>query len=417
MNLSLRLTLLLSLIVTITLIVVWGATRRTILHPFTKAVMTTHLDQVAFLADAVEEGENVGSLAEQMNITVRLVNRRPRRLQRRRRGPARCRPVIHRLREMHVCRGPTGPVAVETEAGWMIVRRRIEVDDPDRRFGTALLLVGLLIFGLSALVASWTLRPVRASVRAMERIADGDLSFRLPVGGSQEGRDMARAFNALADRVETLLRAERELMAGISHELRTPLTRLRLELELLRDADASPRRLDAMETDLQEADALISELLEISRLSIGARTLSEDDVPLRQVVDEAVERATLEDHTVEVTGNGSVVRGDQARLVRVVRNLLSNAGKYAPSGSRVQVDLQGTAVTVLDEGPGVPASEIGRLFEPFYRGHRAGSSNGLGLGLMIARQIILLHGGKIAAENRAEGGLAVRFELPTPSVD
>ena len=417
MNLSLRLTLLLSGVVAITLVVVWGATRRTILQPFANAVMTTHLDQVAFLADAVEEGEDVRSLAEQMKIDVRLVDRRPRGLLRRRRGRMGCRRIQHRMRQMHVCRGPTGPVAVRTEAGWMIVRRDVEVDDPGERFGLALLLVGLVVFGLSALVASWTLRPVRASVRAMERMAEGDLSFRLPLAGPQEGQDMARAFNALADRVETLLRAERELMAGISHELRTPMTRLRLELELLRDTDASSRRLDAMEADLKEADELISELLEISRLSIGARTLDDDEVDLEEIVREAVQRAALEEHEVKITGQGQSARGDQARLVRVVRNLLSNAGKYAPPGTTVQVDLRGTTVTVLDEGPGVPVSAIGRLFEPFYRGHRAGSGNGLGLGLMIARQIILLHGGKISAENRPEGGLAVRFELPPGDIE
>ena len=80
----------------------------------------------------------------------------------------------------------------------------------------------------------------------------------------------------------------------------------------------------------------------------------------------------------------------------------------------MQVNLQGHSVTVRDRGPGVPPSELDRLFEPFYRGHRAGSGNGLGLGLMIARQVILLHGGQIEASNHPDGGLVVRFELPAP---
>ena len=414
MSLSLRLTLLLSLVVSITLVVVWATTRRTILHPFATAVLQTHLDQVAFLADAVEDGGSAADLADSMNLTAMLRMRPPRVIRRAQRGKAPCRRIVHRLREMWVCRGPRGPVAVDTEDGWLIVRRDIKVQDPDRRFGRALLLVALVIFGLSALVATWTLRPVRASVKAMERMASGDLSFRLPERGPREGADMARAFNALADRVENLLRAERELMAGISHELRTPLTRLRLEIELLRDADVSPRRLDAMEADVHDADELIGELLDLSRLSIGTRELSGDDVSLGQVVEEAVERTPLPEHRVEVSGQGDTVQGDQPRLVRVVRNLLSNAGKYAPPGTEVQVKLQGTSVSVRDRGPGVPASELGRLFEPFYRGHRAGSGNGLGLGLMIARQVVLLHGGSIEAKNHPEGGLEVRFELPAP---
>ena len=412
MSLNLRLTLLLSVVVTITLFVVWGTTRRTVLHPFARAVLETHLDQVAFLADAIEDGENVRDLAEQMNLRARLVEQPPPRVVQAHRGRGACRMMIHRLRQIFVCRGPAAPVAVDTEEGWLIVRRPLDVQSPERRFGMALLLVAVLIFGLSGLVAMWTLRPVRASIQAMERMAAGDLSVRLPESGQWEGTVMARAFNALADRVETLLRAERELMAGISHELRTPLTRLRLEIELLRDTDVSTRRLDAMESDLQDADSLISELLDLSRLSVGTRQLADDPVALAEVVKEAVERTPLSEHTVEVRGEGAEVRADRSRLVRVVRNLLSNAGKYAPAGTAVEITLDRRAVEVRDHGPGVPASELERLFEPFYRGQGTGSTNGLGLGLMIARQVVLLHGGQILAHNHSDGGLVVRFELP-----
>ncbi|MEM7679345.1 MAG: HAMP domain-containing sensor histidine kinase, partial [Myxococcota bacterium] len=174
-----------------------------------------------------------------------------------------------------------------------------------------------------------------------------------------------------------------------------------------RDTDVPARRLDAMETDLQDADDLIGELLELSRLSVGTRQLSEGAVSLDAVVIEAVERTPLPDHQVEVTGQAGSVRGDQARLVRVVRNLLSNAGKYAPKDTIVSVELAPSTITVRDRGQGVPDSELDRLFEPFYRGHRAGSGHGLGLGLMIAQQVIRLHGGTISARNHPEGGLAV----------
>ncbi|MEL7371967.1 MAG: HAMP domain-containing sensor histidine kinase [Myxococcota bacterium] len=407
MNLSLRLTLLLSLVVAITLFTVWSTTRKAVLHPFAEAVLLTHLDQVGFLADAIEDGEDGRILAEQMNLWARLVPQKPANIVKRRK----CRRRIHRLRQMYVCRGPAGPVAVETDEGWLVVRRDLDVQRPERRFGLTLLLVAVLVFGLSALVAIWTLRPVRASVQAMQRMASGDLSFRLPESGPREGAGMARAFNALADRVETLLRAERELMAGISHELRTPLTRLRLEIELLRDTDVSKARLDAMEKDLQDADDLIGELLELSRLSVGARKLSENKVSLDAVVAEAVERTPLPNHRIEVVGQAGSIQGDQARLVRVVRNLLSNAGKYAPAGTTVSIELAPARITVRDRGPGVPKSELIRLFEPFYRGHRAGSGNGLGLGLMIAQQVVRLHGGTVTAQNHPEGGLVVQIQL------
>ncbi len=412
MNLSLRLTLLLSIVVTVTLFVVWATTRRAVLPPFAKAVLHAHLDQVSFLADALEDDRDAFELAEDMYLRATLHDRPPRVVSNHRRRRRGCHRLIHRLRTMYVCRGPTGPVAVETESGWLLVTRDLEFDFPERRFELSLLVVALVIFGLSGLVARWTLRPIRTSVRAMERMASGDLSFRLPESGPREGVDMARAFNALADRIEVLLRAERELMAGISHELRTPLTRLRLEIELLRDASVPPPRLDAMEADLQEADELISELLDLSRLSIGTRGLEMADVNLTEVVAEAVERTPLTDHPLTVSGQSSPVRGDRSRLVRVVRNLLSNAGKYAPSGTEVQVFLQGTSVSVRDRGPGVPESDLDRLFEPFYRGQRKAGTGGLGLGLMIARQVVTLHGGTISATNHPDGGLMVRFELP-----
>ena len=415
MSLSLRLTLLLSLVVAITLVVVWGTTRRTVVHPFVEAVLHTHLDQVSFLADAAEDDEDIDLLAEDMYLQASVGAKPPRVVARARRGRGPCRKRLHRLREMYVCRGPTGPVAVETDVGWLFVERDIAVEFAQGRFELSLMIVALVIFGLSALIALWTLRPLKTSIQAMERMAGGDLSFRLPQSGPREAADAARAFNALADRVDVLLRAERELMAGISHELRTPLTRLRLEVELLRDSSVPERRLDAIEADLQEADDLIGELLDLSRLSIGTVELSENTVDLGEIAREAMARTPLPNHAVKIEGQAVPVRGDYARLVRVVRNLLSNAGKYAPAGTGVQIVLQDTSVTVRDHGPGVPPGDLARLFEPFYRSRRTRSSTGLGLGLMIARQVVDLHGGQIEAENHPDGGLAVRFTLPSPS--
>lgn len=111
------------------------------------------------------------------------------------------------------------------------------------------------------------------------------------------------------------------------------------------------------------------------------------------------------------------VIGDHERLVRVVSNLIQNAGKYAPPGTEVRVTVSGRRIVVKDRGPGIPPEDLARLFEPFYRGVRAKSkSTGLGLGLMISHRIITLHGGTIAARNAEEGGLIITIDLPADRI-
>ena len=204
-------------------------------------------------------------------------------------------------------------------------------------------------------------------------------------------------------------------MAGISHELRTPLTRLRLEVELLRDmGTASASRLDAMEGDLGELDQLIGELLEISRLDLGRESLVMGPTDLRAVAEEACERMPLDAHEVTVEGTGAAIEGDHARLVRVVTNLLQNAGKYAPEGSPVTVRVDGHSLEVADRGPGVPPEDLDGIFSAFHRVDRSRSrkTGGLGLGLMIARKVARGHGGELSARLRDGGGLVVQLLLP-----
>lgn len=418
MSLRIRLTLLLSLVVAVSLLLAWQFTRRAVLRPFTEEIVRHHLDQVHFVADELERGADPDRLGRRLGLEVRRVPHPPRFVRRidERGGRRRCRRRVHEGREMYYCLGPRGPVAVKLDPGWLVVRRDFDVQKPDRRIGYVLLIIAGVVIALSAWVAVLVTRPLRASISGMERIASGELSHRLPEGGGREVREVGRAFNAMADRVENILRAEKELMAGISHELRTPLARLRLETELLREQNVPGKRLDAMEADLEEIDQLIGELLEASRLSIGERQIAEAAVDLSRVVEEAVERYPLPSHDLVIEKkNVEPIIGDHDRLVRVVGNLIQNAGKYAPEQSEVRVIVGGTAVEVRDQGRGVSPEDLDRMFEPFYRGKRARSTKaatGLGLGLMIAQQIVLLHGGRIDARNLPEGGLAIRLMLP-----
>jgi two-component system, OmpR family, sensor kinase len=415
MSLRLRLTLLLAGAVAAALLLAWIVTGRAVIAPFVHEVMEVYLDQAVFVAERVAAGEDPEVLGKRLGLEIKVRDKpffQPGRV-----GQWRRKHCEHDRRGGHElvwCRGPRAPVSVETPAGWVTLKRDLDVARPRERNSQLLLLILAVVIGAGAWVAHLATRPLRATQQAMARIAEGDLAHRLPVTGAKELAEAAASFNKMAERVDEMLKAERALMAGISHELRTPLARLRLELEILRDHGLPEKRLTAMEKDVEEIDALIGELLESSRLTIGERSIVKDEVDLEAVVAEAKARPSLAERRVEVEGHADPVIGDRARLVRVVANLLDNAAKYAPPDQPIEVKIEGRSVEVRDSGPGVPESELGRLFEPFYRGGGSAARRGpgLGLGLMIAEQVITLHGGSIRAENRAGGGLSVRFTLP-----
>lgn len=434
-----RLTLLLGLAVVITLALAWFLTRRAVWEPFAKDVVRAHVEQVIYIAQEIESGKDPEQLAEQLGLELHVFPAPPKLVRSAMRGDIPCRRRRVRGRRVLLCPGPGGGVLVSLREAarprikglpplprfprgpprrlspWLSVKRLVDVEAAQRRVVFVLLSVALVVLLLSGVIASLVTRPIRTSVEAMERMASGDLRHRLPEGSSEAG-EVARAFNRMADQITTLLEAERSLMAGISHELRTPLARLRLELELLRGHDVADKRLDAMESDVEEIDRLIGEVLESSRLAIGEKNLNLEPLDLREVAEEALSQVPLPNHDVELSGEATPLTADRKLLVRVAKNLLENAGKYAPPDTRISVTIDARVLTVSDQGPGVPAHELHRLFEPFYRGERGrqkGSSTGYGLGLMISRQIAELHGGRLEASTRNGGGLQVRLELPS----
>ncbi len=411
-SLTLRLALVLSLVVGATLLITWTAVSRGAIAPFSREVVAAFMDEAVYAAEQVAGGADAATLGAKMGLTIR-----PHSL---RRPPAREGWQLRSYRghrvAMHRGRG-RAVAAVETAAGWVVVQRELDLDAPRRRLRLTVLLVGLGVIGSAALLARRVTRPLERTREAMERVAAGDLDWRLPETGPRELVALARSYNAMSARVAELLRSEKALMAGISHELRTPITRLRLELELLWDlgeAALTEDRLEAMEGDLAELERLIAELLEISRLELGQQRLSPEPLSLLEIAREAARRCPLPQHVLRVTGEGEVLEGDRELLLRAVGNLLQNAGRYAPAGTAVEIAVRGRSLSVLDRGPGVPEEALERIFAPFYRQDpsRSRATGGVGLGLMIARQIAGLHGGRISAHRRPGGGLAVTLELP-----
>lgn len=408
MSLRLRITLTLFGAIALALVLAWWVSARAILGPVFRDLAVAWEQQVAFVAREVEAGRPPEELARRLGLDVRLRPHPPRRARR-------CHPARVDGRDLLLCRGPRGLGAARLErGGWVLVRRPFDSERLGERMGAALLVVGALLGFFAWWLAGRLVRPLKVTLGAMERMAAGDLRHRIATSGARELRDSQEAFNRMADRIESMLEAERSLMAGMSHELRTPLARLRLEIELLRDRLSgleSEPRLDAMENDLAETERLIDELFTLSRLSFGERPSNRTPVDLGALAEEVLTQVEPQlEWSIE--GVPATVEGDRAQLARLLRNLIQNAEKYAPPGSRAHIVHHPDGFEVVDEGPGVEPGELSKLFEPFFRGRRQQRATGWGLGLMIARQIAEMHGGAVQARNVEPRGLAIRLVLP-----
>jgi signal transduction histidine kinase len=307
-------------------------------------------------------------------------------------------------------------VAVQMRQKWLLV----ETAGPTKptKLLTILVAGGLVLLAGTVVIGSSLTRPLQDTQAALLRVSEGDLSQRLPLRGGVELEAIAKSFNAMTQRLSTMLRSEKQLMAGISHELRTPLARLRLQTELLRDDGVDPERLAQMDANLGEIDALVGEFLELSRLEAGASVLELEPIRLHDLAQTCVSAISPE-APIQISGESQALVGDVKRLKRVISTLLENAVKYG-QGSPILVHIEANGLQISDRGPGVPEAELPRLFDAFFRGSQAKALRGYGIGLSMAQQIIHLHGGQIIAANRPEGGLTIAFNLPPlsqPNID
>ncbi|HQJ10744.1 MAG TPA: ATP-binding protein [Anaerolineae bacterium] len=285
-------------------------------------------------------------------------------------------------------------------------------------FVAALLVGGLLMRGIVA--------PVRRLTQAAEQIAQGELEVRAAVATRDEIGQLGDAFNTMAESLARSQAARRAQTADIAHELRTPLAVLRGTLEAIADGvyPPTPDNLDLALAQVQTLTRLVEDLRVLALADAGELRLERQLLDVRLLLSHEVEVHRLALQAQGLTLHGvlppalPLVSGDSDRLAQVVGNLLSNAARYVPAGGEVWVTAvgedQGVTVRVSDNGPGVPADDLPRLFERFWRGDpsRNRSTGGSGLGLAIARRIIEAHGGRIWATPTPGGGLTVAFWLP-----
>ncbi len=275
-------------------------------------------------------------------------------------------------------------------------------------------------------IALWSRAHWRA-LGALSRVADdfgqGMLTQRTQVKKASIIYPLASRMDQMAERIAGLLEARKSLLHSVSHELRTPLARLEFGLELLRNAAANPGldgRITAMESDVQELNALVSELLTLTQLD-HPQSLQRKPFALHallhdcaRALEPSLKHLAL---TIDVAGDVGEVAGDQRLLARVFNNLLGNAAKYAHTRILLSArrEENGTVlVTIEDDGPGIPEEERDRVFEPFYRLDRGAdqTTSGFGLGLAIVRKALVLHGGSIAIGASALGGAKLVLYIP-----
>lgn len=284
----------------------------------------------------------------------------------------------------------------------------------------------LWILGVAALfcylLARHLTTPVRQLQTAVRAFGHGDLRARASSGRKDELGQLAQTFDQMADRIETLLTAERRLLLDLSHELRSPLARLNVAVELARSGEDRERALDRIQKESDRLEALVSELLQVTRAEGDPETRRKEILPLDELVEDVVKDAVIEAESrgcgLRFTNGQPVsVCGDPELLRRAVENVVRNAIRYSPRETTVEVSLDRTPksalVRVRDYGPGVPEDALPRIFDPFYRvaADRGRDSGGVGLGLSIARRAVELHKGRLHAENK-KPGLMVEIEIP-----
>ena len=262
----------------------------------------------------------------------------------------------------------------------------------------------------------------------MNRLADGNFETR--ISQQMDNRDdelsqLAVQFDKMAQKLQQLVAKERHLLHHVSHEMRSPLARMQAIVGLIQSQPQKQEQyLQRLETELVRMDALVGELLTLSRLETANVKLEKEPLKLipfmRNLVDDSQVVAEKNGQTVELTlekmPNNAEICANESYLYRAFDNVIRNAMNYSPEGSSIRVEMRQDAknwlIDITDNGPGVAENQLPHIFTAFYRADSSGSKPGTGLGLALAKHIIEQHCGSISAENISPNGLRMRFVLP-----
>lgn len=289
-----------------------------------------------------------------------------------------------------------------------------------------------LVILLSALVARHQIiRPIQEIKRMSLRIAAGNYHERLPEYSSIELTELARAFNQMAEALETTEQRRIDLIGNVAHELRTPLSNIKAMMEGLIDnvLVAEPALFVSVQREANRLHRLVQQLETLSRAESGQIPLKLETLDLNRLIGDACTQLAAQyvDKGVALecmcASALPPVQGDGDRILQILINLLGNALQYTPTGGHVTIhatyDKSWISVQVTDTGIGIPPDQLTNIFERFYRidPSRARSSGGAGIGLTIAKHLVQAHGGEIwAASDGAGCGATFAFTLPVAAI-
>ncbi|HWU33905.1 MAG TPA: HAMP domain-containing sensor histidine kinase [Methylovorus sp.] len=285
--------------------------------------------------------------------------------------------------------------------------------------------IASLVF--AALLAWYFSKPIRSLRRAFITATEGDLEVR--VAGAMGHRrdelsDLGRDFDTMASRLGALLQGQSRLLHHVSHELRSPLARMQMAIGLARQSpEKVSSSLERIERESIRMDKLVGELLAFSRLESGVTNIHKERLELSDLLFTLAEDAQFEakERKIEVRllpHDDFIMEAQPDLLHRALENIVRNALKYGPDGSDVDIDVTSDPAThmvlirIRDQGMGVAPHELETIFQPFYRANSGLGSDGHGIGLALAKQVVEMHGGKISARNISPVGFEVAVQLP-----
>ena len=298
-------------------------------------------------------------------------------------------------------------------------------------FAKPFLWAGLVALAVSILIAVLLARsvyvPIRRVTNAAEEIARGNYDQEVPVAGPKEVKGLAASFNQMAKQVKRSQQMLRDFVADASHELRSPLTSIKGFAQAIVDGTAKNKAAQlkaarVIEDESKRMMRLVEELLEFSRLESGQVKMVKESVDLKDLLQQCHEIFLMQAKEKNIQLKTDIeplppVVGDIDRLEQVFSNLLDNALKHTPSGGKISIIARlpypnFVEIAVTDTGPGIPGEQLRHVFERFYRADPSAGEAGAGLGLAIARQIVLAHGGDIMAKSTLGQGTEFLVRLP-----